>query len=102
VLPSPNCWDNRGSNKSEEHLFQQKIRFNRHLEPQDRQESDNLGAQCDGLHGRTDSPNATRNEPVQWGAPKEPLPRPVKSFYNDDPNLPTTDGILESSVNKLI
>ena len=30
VLPSPNCWDNRGSNKSEEHLFQQKIRFNRH------------------------------------------------------------------------
>jgi hypothetical protein len=68
------------------------------LEPQDRQESDNLGAPCDGLHGRTDSPNATRNEPVKWGAPKEPLPRPVKSFYNDDPNLPTTDGILDSDL----
>jgi hypothetical protein len=29
MLPSPNCRDNRGSNKSEEHLFQQKIRFDR-------------------------------------------------------------------------
>jgi len=35
---------------------------------------------------------------VKWGAPKEQLPRPVKSFYNDDPNLPTTDGILDSDL----